>query len=461
MSGLSNASAAAGFMQGANFMEGMKDRNIQRDRQAKADARADESWEMGLEDRERRMVREEKADARADEQYVWSKQDRQKLLEEEFYKTADELAMFIDNGGDLAQHPKFAKMQQIPGMIDALVSGELPLESPEVAELVGMISPDMMAESEADLTGIAGVTRGKKPGTVVVAVRRADGKVVPKTERHSSADDDPVRQYEVDGLMQRGMAYANLPKVLQDPKQRAAYMKARGLTTTELPKGAGEYERLVYLRSKTKPGSEEYNSYTARMEALSHVKGPGPKVTPVKDNMGNEQLVYTEPGGYSEWIDPGLSPSQLKEEKERYADEKIGELTNWYTSDANTLKPYGGTESAARQHFEKEFEDNYRASRRQQQTAGGAGLSHTPRAPASAPAPAPEQAAAPQQAAPATPQQAAPKPQPTERHLSMLAANPDKAQDFFDMFGFVPEGYEKYLDGAATAAMPDVPRPGA
>lgn len=452
MSGLSRATAVDGFMRGYAFMEDMKDRGIQRERQAKADARADEQWEMGLEDRDRRIASEKKASARADEQYVWNKQDRQQLLEDQFYKTADELAMFVENGGDISQHPKFAKMQQIPGMIDALVSGEMPLESPEVSEMVGMISPDVTAESEADLTGVAGVTRGKRPGTVVIGVKRADGKVVPKTERHSSAEDDPVRQYEVDGLMQRALAYGNLPKVLQDPKQRAAYMKARGLTTTKLPKNAGEYERLVYLRNQTQPGSEEYVAYTKRMQALSHVKGQEPEVKVVKDNMGNEQLIRVDVDGSSMWVDPGLSPDQLDAEAEAYAEGRISEDAGVFTSDANDFKADGGSRTAARDRYKQEFKQQYYANRGQQPGAAPGGLSHNPAPqPQAAPQPAAQPAAQPQQATR----------QPTQKHLDMLKANPDKAQDFFDYFGFVPEGYEQYLSGTATASAPEVPRPGA
>lgn len=470
MSGLSSANAASGFMQGFNFMENQQDRQIQRDRQAKADARADEEYEYTLTERDRIAERRGTLEAREDTQWNQQQGEYKEKLAERFNTKLDALALALEEDPDYdwQSDPRFSEFAKAGPTMEGLMSGQVPLESPEVGALVASMAPDLIEQSEAaaDLDGTIYLTRGKQPGTLMIGVRKKDGTIVPKTERQSTAEDDPVRQYPVDGFMQRGMAYAKAPEYLKDPQARRAWLQSRGkLPKPTTDKNAGEYERLLAMRAQYKPGSEEYKALSARMRKLTHIDGDNkPHTLTLKDDMGAEYAVE-KVGGSWRFVDPGMAPAKMREEAASFAQDQIDDMAGTFRSDEKDFKQFGGNRDRAYDYFYNQKLNDLATqnAKRQEMTADAMNGGLESAEPTSAPQ-APESGEQPERA-PAQGNQAwasigADK---QKEALARLEKDPSLAPWFEKTFGYLPQGGQQTADSMqadAAAGLPEVPRPG-
>ncbi|MEW5251062.1 hypothetical protein [Microbulbifer discodermiae] len=427
MAGLSTANAAHGFMQGFGFMENVKDRRLQRDRQVKADARAEEEL---AHQRQRQGL----ADARQTERY-------NRELAEYNLKQLGRVASIIEYGGN-PDTPEMAALLSLPETMKGLREGQLPLESPEVAQAVQATSPDLISGSEVadELGGVAFLTRGKQPGTVVIGMRR-NGEIVPKTDRQSTAQEDPVHQYQVDPLMKRGMGWAGQIDILKNnPKERRALLKALGMLKDPEPnKNATELEKLLIARAKAEPGSDEHQSLSARIQYLEDPRKPsGPEKPIIKTVKGedgfSETLVRVDPKTNQLIpLEAPLSKAELMPKAEAYAKTRIDETAGYFSSDGTDFKPWGGSRERARQYFIQEYLNLYGAEQgggQQMASGGNPDIRTVPGYPT-----------------------------PTERQVQGLYQQPNQASLFLSKFGYLPEGFE-IPDETQVVDLPEVPRPG-
>lgn len=285
MAGLSTANAANGFMQGFSFMEGVHRRGL-------ADARADEEYayqrhQRGLADARAneeyayRKQRRKVIDGRQDQQWEQNQSDRQ---ENRIMTSADELMLSLhqDINYDWENDHRFAKFVKAGPTMEGVMSGRVPLESPEPGAIIAELVPEFIEGSQVadELTGEVRLTRGRRPGTLVAAVRHKDGSLRPVTKGRSTAENDPIHEIPVDGLMQRTMAAVKIAEMARarNPEAVRAWLFSRGkLPEPTAGKNAGEYERLLVAYQNAPEGSQRREMLKRRLDKLTDTGGSAEK----------------------------------------------------------------------------------------------------------------------------------------------------------------------------------------
>lgn len=128
---------------------------------------------------------------------------------------------------------------------DRVLAKEISMMSPEAAQAVSILSPDLQKGSPGK-KAINQIVPGRQPGTLAfdLSVDGVSGK--PLTENRSADDDDPVKEIPVENLMKRQMGIKNMRKLLESEEGRN-YFKAvyRQRSGQGKPKDAVTYGKMI------------------------------------------------------------------------------------------------------------------------------------------------------------------------------------------------------------------------
>jgi len=178
---------------------------------------------------------------------------------------------------------------------DDVVNGRRPIESPEAAEALNVLLPEVQKGSDGTKQ-IKQVMRGTKPDHLVFNLD-VDGVEKPATVgRGVSVPSSEVLQVPVDKIMDKAAAIASLREFASSEKGQnyfaELYNQSAGIKPEQEQAPATDIGKLIRERSRFAKGSPEYNHYTAAINKETDIKPATskeskPEYKPVEDLEGN------------------------------------------------------------------------------------------------------------------------------------------------------------------------------
>lgn len=239
--GLSSANFMSGLSDGINTAIGIDRYETNKARTEKADARADEVYELGLADRDRTIQRQNKQDKQQDDLFQINMDDASRKRQLQGLNALAAQAMAIESGGGLDKLPDDMKqfiqsnslfnvdnllsdeMGQALETADGVVRGKYKITSPEASQAANVLLRDGLNKGSPGNKTIDFMVPGQNKGTLMLGLNVDQESVVtkaPLTERRSADPDDPVKEIPVNAVMQKVQGIKMYRKLLSTPQGR-------------------------------------------------------------------------------------------------------------------------------------------------------------------------------------------------------------------------------------------------
>ncbi|MGH1374501.1 MAG: hypothetical protein ACRBBW_20865 [Cellvibrionaceae bacterium] len=265
--------------------ERMEDRKIQRERQARADDRNDELFDMKKQSHQVGIASSMRREKREDDIFNMKMTEHEQKQNDRYGLLMARQAAAIEGMGDqltdedrdlLNQHPIVSaqylsspEFKQSADVARRVIKGELSMRSPDVSKALNYLLPELKGQSKSKVNGVHRLYPGREPGTVVVDLDTENG-IQPMTVNRTSDENDLVKQIPVENMIRKIQSSIQMSDLMQSARGRQTLIRYYGLEP-KAKKPDTELGKLIAARDKLPEGHENralYDSMIAKKTSL-------------------------------------------------------------------------------------------------------------------------------------------------------------------------------------------------